>query len=272
MLVYNQATTGSLSKMPYQVYQSDYSVSPLFLFQDIGEAPRYNHADIETFWTGRVIEKYDSQQSLWGVLNHKLPKMEFFFPVWLLPCLVTGIVFAMLNARFRWPALLAIACTGLSMLASAFHPHYVGGLVPVYLLLCVLGLWKISEYQTSSSFAAGKLISRVILGFHVLGFLVIVLCQILVANHHWSRDRERVINELNAIEGKDLVFVSYSDEHNSDEEWVYNGFDLEEAPVLFVRSMGSDRDQAIAGYYRQRLKWSLNIGDEKKASLKEWGR
>jgi hypothetical protein len=66
------------------------------------------------------------------------------------------------------------------------------------------------------------------------------------------RPRDRVIQQLNAIPGKHLVFVYYPPNHPYIDEWVFNGADIPGDRIVFARLMdpGSDAalTRAMAGY------------------------
>jgi len=46
--------------------------------------------------------------------------------------------------------------------------------------------------------------------------------------------------------------------HNVHEEWVYNGANLEDAPVIWARDLGEKKDRALLEHYKGRKAWILN--------------
>jgi hypothetical protein len=41
------------------------------------------------------------------------------------------------------------------------------------------------------------------------------------------------------------------------QDWVYNGADLEDAPILWARDMGREKNREIVEYYAGRRVWRL---------------
>jgi hypothetical protein len=71
------------------------------------------------------------------------------------------------------------------------------------------------------------------------------------------RDRPAITAKLEALEGKDLVIVTYSPHHNEHEEWIYNGADLEGAPIVWARDMGVEKNRRLLDHYAGRKVWRL---------------
>jgi hypothetical protein len=76
------------------------------------------------------------------------------------------------------------------------------------------------------------------------------------------RDRPAIAARLEATEGKDLVIVTYSQQHNEHEEWVYNGADLNAAPIVWARDMGPEKNRRLLDYYADRKIWRLYADED----------
>ncbi|MFN8353799.1 MAG: hypothetical protein U0Y10_05125 [Spirosomataceae bacterium] len=57
--------------------------------------------------------------------------------------------------------------------------------------------------------------------------------------------------------GKHLILVRYSPAHSCYYEWVFNGSDLENAPVLWAHDMGNLENTRLLNYYKNRKVWRL---------------
>jgi hypothetical protein len=66
-----------------------------------------------------------------------------------------------------------------------------------------------------------------------------------------------MISELDAMDGKDLIIVSYAPNHRMHEEWVYNGAEPDAGSIVWARDMGWQRNIEIIEYYADRHIWSL---------------
>ncbi len=66
------------------------------------------------------------------------------------------------------------------------------------------------------------------------------------------RTRDRVIQRLESLPGKQLVFVYYAPSHPAIDEWVFNKADIPGSQIVFARLMDADSDarlvQAMDGY------------------------
>ena len=69
-------------------------------------------------------------------------------------------------------------------------------------------------------------------------------------NHEGQAQKRVEVNQqLAEIPGKLLVFVKYSERHIYQEEWVWNGADIDGQRVVFARDLGRDEDQKLVQYY-----------------------
>jgi hypothetical protein len=62
-------------------------------------------------------------------------------------------------------------------------------------------------------------------------------------------------------QGRHLVFVQYLPGHLLDDEWVYNGADLEHADIIWARAMGAS-DMGLIRYFTDRRYWLLKVGKD----------
>jgi hypothetical protein len=79
--------------------------------------------------------------------------------------------------------------------------------------------------------------------------------------------RKKLIAQLDAAPGKQLVLVRYSPEHNPYMDFVVNGADFEEAHTLWARAMGAEADRSLIEYFHDRRIWSMD-GDDTVPKLK----
>jgi hypothetical protein len=57
---------------------------------------------------------------------------------------------------------------------------------------------------------------------------------------------------------KQLVIVHYSTLHSPDQEWVYNGADIDNSKVVWAREMDPRSDAQLIQYFKDREVWTLN--------------
>jgi hypothetical protein len=73
--------------------------------------------------------------------------------------------------------------------------------------------------------------------------------------------RQIITEALTSRPGGDLILVRYAADHDYHEEWVYNAASIDQAPIVWARSMGADRDSELIDYFADRVPWLLLVGD-----------
>ena len=64
--------------------------------------------------------------------------------------------------------------------------------------------------------------------------------------------REQLKNMLIQRGGKYLVIVQYTRKHNFHFEWVFNGADIDHAPIVWARDMGPQQNRELLQYFKDR--------------------
>jgi len=70
-------------------------------------------------------------------------------------------------------------------------------------------------------------------------------------------ERAAVLHNLETTDGKDLIFVTYSSDHDVNQEWVYNRADIDASRVVWARDMGDSENRKLMEYFRGRRVWRL---------------
>jgi hypothetical protein len=258
---YNWRVTGSALEMPYRVYQRQYSASATFLFQEPRPAPAYRHAEIERFWKEFGAQRHLNQQSLraqLGLVPSKLGMMVFTF----LGVGAIGLSGVPGAARRRSWTRFAVAAAGAVIIAAlmtkASWPHYVA---PAAALIYVaLGAGLSHLHYRSRTRGTINLAIVVIVALGV--FAPIHLSRILTAEPgRFADERSRIRSDLESLPRRSLVIVSYPQSHNYMEEWVYNDGMIDDAKVVWARSMGETRDRGLIDYFDDRAVWRLSFED-----------
>lgn len=146
-----------------------------------------------------------------------------------------------------------------------FQPHYAAPAAPLLALLLGNGLrrvWHLSLFGNKIGQGA------VLLTATAYGVLAIacVIPDWRSPPPTWSQKREAIVADLHHQPGKHLVIVHYGPDHDNTEEWVYNAADIDQAPVVFARSLGVRQDGELLSYFRDRHIWKLQA-DESSPSL-----
>lgn len=260
---YNFRVTGSPWRLPYQhwmkLYATGLGMSEMLWRVDDGrqgEAPTFELGSLPQGATTRDLVHVHTTSFVSKLVRHHL----FFFRIPLtLTLLAAPVMLFRRHVRLAaavyflvWLAVMANHCSG--------HGHYYAPATALLLLIVVeclrsLRCWRIGRLQCGRVLALA--IPLIVFGSS--------LRQFAVANPHfiptgaeWVNAREQIEQELAERGGRHLVLVSYEPGHNSNIEWVYNGADLDDAPVLWARPISSTASQELADWYKDRTVWRLN--------------
>ncbi len=260
---YNFRVTLDPLKMPYQVYTAQYERVPMFVFGTPTPRKSYHHEAMRRYHEGYVMEGYQAKKEGYGLTWDyvELP-LDFFWGVVLWP----AALFALGRPSRRWAwfaagtiALLVLASAA-SSLADKLRPHYVAPAAALFVFLAVAGLRRLRTLRWR-----GRRIGRPLAEAMMAVALLSVALGMAFRLHYGApyqdaplvHDRPRIAAMLEATAGKDLVVVSYSPWHNEHDEWVYNGADLDEAPIVWARDMGPEENRRLLEYYAGRKTWQL---------------
>jgi hypothetical protein len=144
-------------------------------------------------------------------------------------------------------------------------PHYFApatGLLYIILLQCMrhMRVWRWRVGQTG----AGLVRVVVVVCVSMVFLRVVAVLANAPIEPAWPRgnlNRARVLRELEQKPGKHLVLVSYSPQHDVDDEFVYNRADIDNAKVVWAREMGTSDDAELLTYFHDRQVWTLNADD-----------
>jgi hypothetical protein len=260
---YNHRVTRDPLRMPYQVFAEQYEVVPFFVFGELNERKTYNHEAFRAYYEGFVLEGYRQKKSGFGLTPEYLemaPQFFWGFALWL------PVVFAFGSPSKRWACfaaavlILLIAASAVSSLADKLRPHYIAPAAPLFVFLAVAGLRRLRAVRLRGR-SIGRPLAEAIVAVSLLSIAAGLGFRAAFGAPYQDaklvRDRPAMTARLLAMEGKDLVIVSYSPQHNEHEEWVYNGADLNGAPIVWARDMGPEKNRRLLEYYAGRKIWRL---------------
>lgn len=274
---YNRAVTGSPWRMPYQVHEAEYSMAPVFLWQELGPRPEYRHRMIERFQGAFLTSMYRSQRTLRGYWAVKSNRLLGMWSVVLGPVLSLALIASFTSVFFvafssRQVAGVRLSITSLGVfLAGALstqylQPHYIAPFVGALWLLVLNGLGTIGLAIRRLDLGRigllrGWLLVAVLFGAVVVERVVRDDAYLAIAVVRGvSRNRPGVEDFLRRQGGRHLALVEYGEGADFHDEWVYNGAELEEEDVLWARSMSPEKDRQLIEHYSDRRAWRVKIG------------
>ncbi|MBI1353141.1 MAG: hypothetical protein GC160_02260 [Acidobacteria bacterium] len=259
MAVYNQAVTGDPWRMPYQEYARQYEVNPSFtLLEPKEDPPAFRHEVMRRYAEEFQLGSYLRAKGGRAITSEDLTLHASFF---LGPALLPALLLGMAELRRFW------AATAFAMLAatfaahwivatSHFFPHYLAPGIPGLLTVTVLGWRRLARWSPR-----GRAVGAAAAGGLALACVAAFALSAALRYRHlqgWTGvpgARSQIERMLRQAPGRDLIFVRYEPDHFLHDEWVYNGADFDQRPVLWTRSMGEEADRRLLEIYQGRKAW-----------------
>jgi len=271
---YYRRVTGSPFRMAYQVYSASYSRAPLFLWQVPGPEPVFRHVVIREF-AERELREYQESRTVPGFLRHTATTIWVLWSFYLGPMFTIPLIAlprALRDRRMRFPSA-AGAVLLLGIVAETWtSPHYAAAGAPLFYIVLIQCMRHLRVWRRDTQ--TGALLVRAVV---MLALVMLVLRVAAVAAHvqiepAWPRgnlERASLLHRLEKSSARHLVIVVYGPNHDLNDEWGYNGADIDSAPVVWARDMGDEKNQELLEYFRDRRVWRL-FADESPPRLEEY--
>jgi hypothetical protein len=268
---YNYRGTGDPWKMPYIVHTEWYEVAPLFIFQPPRRDKTYNHEALRDYQYRFMMNAYERKKAGFYIGEENLILADnFFWGYALWPPLIG--LFARWTRWVSFAAAVSVFAVLTNALSSSerLHLHYLAPAAPLLIFLAVAGLRQMRLLRVGER-RVGRAPAEAAIAVCLLSFTL--ACALKVQRGPQptpvSQYRPLVTAQLEGIEGNDLVVVTYGTSHSLFAEWVYNDADLDHAPIVWARDMGSERNGRLLEYYAGRHIWRL-YADEKPPRLEPY--
>jgi len=263
---YNFRVTGSPLRMPYQVYEAKYAMTPVFLWQRPRPAPIYHHQVFRDLDQNVSLEWYTMEHSIIGFtvknLTYFFWAILYFWDVFGIPLIGMAPLMVRWAFRNRW-ALFALATCGVLTIGLVSQTylaiHYLAPITCFNSVFVVqaIRLWRWRNRKV---------------GQVVLWLLPLLALASLLWSLHWAikkdnpsiwfRQRARILEQLQRQNEKHLIVVSYGPQHSFNDEWVYNEADIDNAKVVWARSMNTRENCQLVNFFKDRRIWSLEVNND----------
>jgi len=165
------------------------------------------------------------------------------------------------SCRFRFPLVLA-PVFALGLLPQTWTmPHYAAPATCLLFLFVVQGSRYLRPWRRRSSGVGATLVRMIPV---VLAAMIILRVTAAAAHvpieQPWPRgnlERAALMDSLAATDGKHLIFVTYSSDHDVNQEWVYNRADINASRVVWAHDMGDAENRKLIEYFPDRSAWRL---------------
>jgi hypothetical protein len=257
-LLQNKRVTREWTTLPYALSQYQYGVPAALTFQK----PPVPHLQL----TPQQELDYRMQANFHpgaDTLGSYLARMMFrirYYRFYFYPPLYLALVAFLVSIRsYRW-LWVALTCLLFALginFFPAFQFHYLAAVVCLFLLMSVKGLERLSRLRHGKE--AVRSIAFLCIahfafwyGAHLTDLDVMRFDVWDSINHQNPERRIEVAKEIAQMPGKLLVFVRYWPQHIFQDEWVYNGADIDGQRVVWARDLGDSENRQLEHYYGDR--------------------
>lgn len=269
MAFYNWRVTGNPMRMAYQVNRETYAVAPYFVMLQPRPVPSYHHAVMQRFYQDREMKDFREERMVTGFVQHLLLKIDDLWLFYLssaltIPCLALFFNWASFRRshRFRLPLFLA-ALFAVGLLPQTWTmAHYAAPATCLLFLFIVQGSRYLRLWQRRSTLLGATLVRMIpaVLSAMIVLRVVVAAAAHVPVEQPWPRgnlERAAIMRNLEKTAGQHLIFVTYSSDHDVNQEWVYNRADIDSSRVVWARDMGDAENHTLIEYFRDCDVWRL---------------
>lgn len=257
MAYYNFRVTGNALLMPYIVHERQYAVASVFFWQHPRPVPLYRHEALRQAWVDWDLRRKTVQRRyLFLSRLSSLESVEEFYTGIPLTILILACIGSLFRGRRTKTAfvLATLFVAGLC-LELEFIPHYAAPATALFYIMAAGALRTAWHWRKRSRLIAYAVILGV--GLQITASAFYPEHRFLYYKGDFQSERARCLQFLNHVAGKQLVIVRYGRKHDVNHEWVYNRADIGASQIVWARSMGAKKDQALLSYFRDRKVWLL---------------
>ncbi|MEP6717053.1 MAG: hypothetical protein ABJC09_15895 [Terriglobia bacterium] len=267
---YNNAVTGHPLDPPYLAYRRQYGVPQSYWWQPAITISHFannqlaaNYRDQLDHWRQRY-----SAAALWNSTWRRARDFwRFFIGPFATPALLfAGLLFRRQKLRpWLWISALFI------LDHATYHAWYPQQSAPetVLIVLLLVECWRsLRAWQRPRGY--GIALTRSLTAAFIAAILLLSVGHIFLhrlprpIHDIWaslvpeSDPREAVIERLNGLPGKHLVFIYYRSSQLRYDEWVFNEADIPNSRIVFARAISPESDRILAAALPGRDLWNVD--------------
>jgi hypothetical protein len=265
LVAHNKAVTGVALRLPYAHYESTAVGAPPFFWQQVNLPQEELRANQEA----RLqidLGSYNSMRRSWLSTmwaRGSAITLRFYLPHAVFALLLLLVPFTLRDKRLRIVAASA-AAVGVAIGTSSFYlPHYLAPAIPPLLLLYSASCGLVARIAWSRQRIGRAMVASLAITLGAFGIVRLFshspLEHAMTQPGHWTRQRESIAREIEALPGKHVVFVTYAPSYRSQNEWVQNGADLANGRLLWVHDLGEPANAALRQLESDRTAWLLTV-------------
>jgi hypothetical protein len=264
---YNWQVTGSPLRMPYEVNRDTYGWP-----ENLGFLP-IKRVTIPDRTLRDMYRKEIAHHSIYGSWHAFLDSLDvrafenwsfFCGPVLTIPLLLLPKVF--LDRRTRPLVVILAVMLALNLFQMVLYPYHLGPIVPAIFAVIAQGSRHIYVLLSRTRPARGMAFALLLpLCVAAVSTMKLEANDLGITLSYWEHGTEahgeaRAYLQawLSRRPRKQLVIVHYSSQHSPDQEWVYNGADIDSSKVVWARETDPESDARLVNYFKDREVWLLN--------------
>jgi hypothetical protein len=257
-LLQNKRVTGDWTTLPYRLSQYQYGVPAPLTVQDslLPHRELTREQDLDYRMQREFHPGRDTVGSYFARLWFRTRYYRFFFYPPLYVALV-AFLWRLREQRWQWVAGVCLLFAMGVNFFPAFQFHYVAAAVCLFVLMAMVGL------QRLPGMAAAVILMLCAAQFAFwYGISVPAPAGFGAEARSWElwnaldgrnqARRREAADELAKKPGKLLIFVRYWPQHIFQEEWVWNGADIDAQRVVWARDLGDAENRKLMAYYPDR--------------------
>ncbi len=260
---YNWRVTGNPTRMGYQVNRDTYGWPENLAFLQAKKLVLRDPV-LQKMYLKEVSQR-DVYSTPLKIVDNLLTRLfdnwtYFIGPVLTVPLLFLPWVFR--DRRTRPLVLFIAAIAILNLFQLVLYPYHLGPVVGVMFALVAQGMRHLYVQLGRRRGAVAVMVLPVCL--ILVGAMKQEADALDLHLAYWERatephrDARAYIAEwLARRPGKQLVVVRYAPFHNPNQEWVYNGADIDRSKVVWAREVDARQDAELLRYFKDREVWLL---------------
>ncbi len=270
---YDYRAFGSPLTLPYTVDRAEYAITPYYVWQRPHPTPTYRHAAMRDFYVGIEFPLYQRVHSLRSFLPATFAKAAFNLLFYAGFCLLPPIFMmrrVFLDRRTRFLVVCVLVLAAGVMIEIYVIPYYLAPFTAAFYAIGLQMMRHLRVWKSGRS-AVGLALVR----FTVVACLAMAVVRVVAeplhlgppewdpgnwhfvwfGPQHFGEERAQIESRLEGLPGGQLAIVRYVPEHNPQDEWVYNGADIDGSKVVWAREMDASNNLELLHYYRNRRVW-----------------
>ena len=269
LLLYNVATTGVALKTPYELNRKTYAAAPAFLISPPVQSEKRGPAYFRDFYTAEALP-FEHRGTLKETLRSAIAKIyhswNFYIGITFTAAFLAGLWAVRRNLFLV--GVLAFFYAGY-LLETWNFPHYTAPLFSVVLIVMMRGFVWLRSYTWRQK-PVGIFLTRAMpttaVAILMLPVWSVLFGAPLLDGNQLSSAccvntdvnlRSKLVRQLEAIPGRDIVLVKDGPDNPIHFELVYNDAVIDNSSIVWAHSLGPERDHALQRYFSDRQLWEF---------------